>query len=465
MIRTAFLVEDEGDQVEEVSRVLKKNDFSVSVAADYNSALAQLENIAIELDLIILDRRIPQYAGADVLNAWGDSLLENALRLRPNSKIIVFTGYAEVDQTIRTLSNRGVTRYGQREISKVSLFEKEDAPSFEDEVELFSSVLRSLDDIEVVHASQEGFDSIVDVCTRRVALNINAYSVQVDVLTGGHSDSVVWRGHFVGAEGAIASVVMKLSPSSAAIYGGIAAQIGVDRVAAVTERYSDIRHGFEVCVMQNVNESAESLGKLLREGRLPSSNTVTDLLDELSSTPSITGVKTLEEVVRPLLAWNRVVELAARWGIDVPVPTRHITVEWASRHADLHVENILVQNGHAVIIDFDATCYASAMLDSLTLLLSTLAHSSNGDYAHLWPSADELASSFGSHELTFSASVQPLYEWVLGYKENGHATDREFWGLAFGYSMRQLKYADIIANDDVRPRVIALAKRASLELR
>lgn len=462
-MRNALLVEDDRDQVEEVKRVLTHHRFRVTVADCYTAGLDLLQNHGAEYDLVILDRRLPLDADGDVLNTWGDLLFDQSLVAAPNSRIIVFTGFAEVEQVLHAVTGRAKLSYAGSKLDKISVIRKMDAPAFEDEVGKMANIFRQLDDIDVVFDDIEASDAFIEDCTRRVALEYAALAVEIEVLDGGMSDARVWRARLRGLHGSIANLVIKTS-ASLSPRGGVADQISVDRVAAVTSRYTEFYEGVVVSVMQGVGEEAQSLGSLIRKEEVVDYNTVTTLLADIASLDFDETVKTFGEVTESILSWERLLKYASDFGITLPSQSMQLRVRWAARHGDLHSENILVDRGHAVLIDFDSSCYGTALLDSMTLLLSTLGHESFSSHSHFWPSAAELEHNFGGSDLVLSPNLQPLYAYVLQARTDTALSTREFWVLTLAYAVRQLKYEDVVSNSEVRERILALARRASLTL-
>lgn len=459
-MRTALLVEDDRDQIREVLRVLEGADFAVTVAANYADGSRLMREAEGSFDLIVLDRRIPEKDGEDVLNAWGDLLFEESLVHATDSKVIVFTGHAELAQVMKTMRNRSRLVFCGTELDRVGVYEKEDAPAFEDDVRSYASVLRSIDDIDVSFVNSDDFSSTLDMCARRVALEYEAVHASVQVLAGGFSDSQVWRCELYGKQGEIARIVVKVGKTDTAS-GGLADQLAASRVAAVTRRFEGFAKGHSVCVMQDVDSNATTFGSLIRGGSYTEVADVVALLREAQGVPTHSKVPSLDEVVEPLGTWDKLTDIADHWGITMPSRTMAIPVHWGARHGDLHAENILVAEGHAVLIDFDSRCAGSTLLDPVTLLLSTLGHSSFQDYVGKWPSVEDIEAHFGTPELTFPPGLKELYDLVLELRDSAIRSHREFWALSLAYCIRQLKYEDVTSNDAVLQRVLALASKAT----
>ena len=82
--------------------------------------------------------------------------------------------------------------------------------------------------------------------------------------------------------------------------------------------------------------------------------------------------------------------MADGFGISIPAGSLTATVNVGVRHGDLHPANVLIDNGVAVLIDFDSSGFASAAMDPVTALLSTLVHPDSPLRGDAWPDVGEI---------------------------------------------------------------------------
>ena len=181
-------------------------------------------------------------------------------------------------------------------------------------------------------------------------------------------------------------------------------------------------------------------------------------LDGVSETSQLLSVA---EICASLIGWDELRDVADGFGISIPAGSLTATVNVGVRHGDLHPANVLIDNGVAVLIDFDSSGFASAAMDPVTALLSTLVHPDSPLRGDAWPDVGEIEGSFGSQEFGSVHSHKAWFAAVAAWTGERSTSSREFWSLALAYSGRQLRYDDVLGDPAVRDRVIAVARKAA----
>ncbi len=93
MTEKVLLIDDEEDFLEIMSERMEARDMEVSTATSAGKALDRLEKE--DFDAIILDFRMPDMDGIEALKKIKDK--------RPNSQIILLTGYATVEKSVEAM--------------------------------------------------------------------------------------------------------------------------------------------------------------------------------------------------------------------------------------------------------------------------------------------------------------------------------------------------------------------------
>lgn len=169
---------------------------------------------------------------------------------------------------------------------------------------------------------------------------------------------------------------------------------------------------------------------------------------------------TVAELCESLIGWERLPELLGPFGIPTPAGTLSATTHIGPRHGDLHPGNILVDDGKAVLIDFDSETFAAGALDPITMLISTLVHPDSPIRGDAWPAAPEIALSFGTLDFGRGHPCEAWFRGVQGWIDECKTSPREYWALVLAYAARQLRFPDVVDDREVLDRVLAIAKRA-----
>jgi CheY-like chemotaxis protein len=99
-----MVVEDEEMLRFSISKILRKEGFTVIEAGDGSAAIDHLRDLTLDIDVMLLDMTIP---GVPSL-----SLMEAAARLRPSAKVVLTSAYSQdtVGQTGPSSQVKGFIR-------------------------------------------------------------------------------------------------------------------------------------------------------------------------------------------------------------------------------------------------------------------------------------------------------------------------------------------------------------------
>jgi len=100
---TLLLVDDEASILKSLSRLFRKEPYTIITAGSGHEALEKLAQAAESVSLIISDQRMPKMNGAE--------FLEKARVLSPNAMRFVLTGYADLDAVVDAVNKGRIHRY------------------------------------------------------------------------------------------------------------------------------------------------------------------------------------------------------------------------------------------------------------------------------------------------------------------------------------------------------------------
>lgn len=101
--RKVFVVDDEKNICENVSKILSKEKYEVVQAQSRDEALAKIEKN--RYDLVVLDLKIPGVQGMELLRAVKEK--------QPETRVIIITGYASIENA-KESARLGIVDYLQK---------------------------------------------------------------------------------------------------------------------------------------------------------------------------------------------------------------------------------------------------------------------------------------------------------------------------------------------------------------
>ncbi len=461
----AVLVEDDPQQTIVSQGVLAAAGFEVRNFEFLSPALEYLRDTTDLIDLFVLDRRLPMLPGDPATDELGDELLREIRESFADSRVIVFTGFATIRHVQESLQGSGqLPSRGESAIDRVTVLEKDQSVEFRQQVNEFRELLQELDNIEIRPGDPTRTLSESDKrLLRRVAFEYHAASVSATPLTGGLTDASVWRCDLSRPQGAIATVVAK-RVQTVAPPGGLSEMLPRVQTTSRIATLSGLVGGDFICVLQVAGIAPESLMAVLGSDPAQAVECAKSVWSALDGVPETSQLLSVAEICASLIDWDALREVVAAYGISIPAGSLTATVKVGVRHGDLHPANVLIDNGAAVLIDFDSSGFASAALDPVTVLLSTLVHPDSPLRGDVWPDVGEIEAFFGSHEFGSGHSHEAWFAASIGWIGDRSTSTREFWALVLAYAGRQLRYDDVLGDPAVRDRVVAIARKAATSL-
>lgn len=465
MVKRAILVEDDEQQAVFTTGVLRKAGFIVLAYKSAAEATAAIPGCSRPVDLVILDRRLPLEEGDEPVDEVGDELLDALLELLPDTPFVIFSGYTGVPHIQFATRERGVIPIGpaSRTVDRVTPFDKEQSIEFASHVAAIATKINELDDVEA-DCSLDGDESeaVTRRLLKRVAIEMGASSLTARALAGGLTGAPVWLCQLRSAGVPVGTVVVKQSPEIAQLPGaGLHTLLPGSFVAARVAVVVGMCDGRQAQVMQLAGNDARSLLDLLELAPGDAASHLRRISDVIQDSVTRTlSSLTVAELCAPLGNWETLHQRLESHGVTVPRGSLVVTTNHSPQHGDLHPGNILVSDGHPILIDFDSEVVGSSLLDPLTALLSPLFHAESPFRDRAWPTTIQCSALGAEGFFTDSPCegwMRGAWDWVQASK----TTERELWSLVMAYSGRQLKYPDVLADDRVKSRAVALARLGS----
>lgn len=457
-----ILVEDDPQQSEVSQGVLDSAGYTVHSFDSIAPARDHMHKSADLIDLFVLDRRLPVNSSQPATDEFGDELLKEIRSAHPDARIIVFTGYATIRHVQESLQGSGQlpTQDGQP-LDRVTVLEKHQSLEFKEQVEQFRQLLQLLENIEIITSPNDApLDALEKRVIRRLAFDYRAVSISVSSLTGGLTGASVWQCEIHRPEGRIATVVAKRGKSSRSP-GGLSELLPPANTTARVRTLSGLMAGEHLNVLQLAGESPSALMDVIAEKPARAVELVKPVWDALHGVSAQRTTLSVAEVCETLISWEQLSALLGTHGILAPAGSLVVTTQVGLRHGDLHPGNILIDNGRAVLIDFDSETFAAGALDPITMLISTLVHPDSPIRGAAWPDPAHIASTFATQEF---GRGHPCADWFGGVQDwiqECQTSEREYWALVLAYAGRQLRYRDVKEDGATVVRILAIARRAS----
>lgn len=461
----AILVEDEPSAAQFTTDALAAAGFDVVVYADALSAQEHVDSTADLIDLLVLDRRLPFRPGESPSDKVGDDLLTAMLLKHPDLAAIVFSGHTGFEHLQFATTERGVVSLGKDAFvfDRVRLFEKGQSLEFDEYVAKVHSALSALQDIQIIGIDPAELTAHNRRLLRRVAFEFGGSSIDARPLTGGLTDSPVWLCSIESHHGSMARVVAKRQIKTREP-GGFQNLCPAQITAGVVDTIRGFCGGFYVTIQQLVGSNPVPLLELIVTDEAAAVEATTSLRESLGQMSMGQRANvSIEEIAAPFASWSTVTERGARFGVNVPPGSRIAATRSAPRHGDLHPGNVLVADGHPVIIDFDSQTTGSQLVDVLALQLGPLFHPDSPLFGAAWPTIDQ-CELFGSEAFLEGCPAPDYFALLADWSDHSPTSAREHSALVLAYAVRQLKYPDVLANDLTRSRAIALARWAANRL-
>ena len=463
----AVLVEDDPEQVVVSLKVLQDEGFEVRVFDAAGPALDYMQRPPELVDLFVLDRRLPVQFGQPASDELGDELLGQIRRQFHHARIIVFTGFASIQQVQEAARGSGqLPSHLGESIDRVSVLQKSQSLEFRSQVRLLSSLLQSIDDIEIMSfgggslSMRPGHRRML----RRLAYHYGAVSLTVRSLGGGLTGAAVWLCEREGPQGSLGPVVVKQTRPDREPKAVLTELLPRTCVATRIDTVTGLMFGESLAVFQVAGASPVSLMELIATHPDRAVEVARPIGTALRAVPAQRRMLSLAELCAPIVDWSKLTDLLEQHHIAVPPDSLTVSAHVAVRHCDLHLGNLLEVDGQGVLIDFDDAAYAAGGIDPVTLLLSTLAHKDSPIRGAGWPDVTRIEADFGTREFgaghPCAAWFRDMHDWIM----QSCAGERERWGLILAYAGKQLKYSDVSGEPEVLTRVVAVARRASAEV-
>lgn len=459
----ALYVEDEvGEATDRFEREIAEAGFVVVRAHNAAEAQACLADVVASnglVDLVVLDRKLPEQDGDRAVESTGDSLFQAVEANFPDSPIIVLTGYSDEDFALLVLQRRNALDIGQEDLTqRVVHFKKSQSLEFRRQLRAIGAALRETEDVAL-----EG--PVAAQPTRRVLKRVGQLfggaEVNARPAVGGLSDAAVWICAVVARDGrALTSVVVKTGAfGDARPSGGFMASVPPANAAQPIHLISGACGGACGHVAPLAGAESVSLADLLASDEPRAVDAVARVVAVLDGVDSATTSLPLQDFVAPLIDWARAEQVAVGLAIELPSPDLPIPTHRGCLHGDLHPGNVLLVEERPVFIDFDRQRVGSLILDGISLALGAVFNKAGPMRDRVPTVVDVEAAVCGEQGASAWVSACAASWSVRGFGQ------RERWAGVLAYALRQLKYTDVLDDADCRALAVGLARRASEVLR
>lgn len=460
----AVLVDDDPQQLLEASEAIREAGFDLQTFTDAKSMLDFLDGEHQFIDLFVLDRKLPMKDGETKSDELGDALFERVKSEYPDARILVFSGYTDFDHAQALMEGVGfLFDQGGVQINRVTVMKKSQFDRFERHLAELRAVLRAFEMIEVIPES--ALDMVEKRVLRRVGYFYGGTALRARELAGGLTSAKVWMCEITTPNGPIGTVVAKQGKTFPAP-GGLQDLLPREYIARRVETISGLMDGKVISILQIAGQTPVPLMDLIGTDDLLASEQMDKLaarLDSVERSPQ-TSLQ-LAQIVSQIEPWEDVVRRLEQFGIPAPPGDLWVTTSSVMTHGDLHAGNVLICENDPVLIDSDGNLFAAALVDPLTMLMSILAHPHSKLAIEKWPTPEQIESDFGESGFGAESAAPVWFATLHRWIDARSSSPREFWSVALAYAGRQLQFDDVLANEVVRERVIAIGAKASAFLR
>lgn len=451
-----LVVEDDPDYLKVLRHALTQiGDVEIEAARSRDSARTILENAVF--DVVLCDLKIPtEDDGLDKEIEHGIAVVTRARSVLPGTLVLVHSAHTHKEMIrnhLREAPRKDLTGRGQEE-SLVDFIDKGNLPECVERIGQYKEQIEELSEIAVgtgvAHIElSEHEGRLLRIFARRQEGSV----VRVSELGGGMSAARVFGIQVRGSQGEMQGLA-------------VAKVADLQKIQNEEDNYREfvaplLRNRTYATLIDRVKGGAGHLGALfygISEGS-------TSLLSVLNDSP---------ERVYDILGYLQ--EELARWHEERPTDHVQISrirqrvvsdddmarladshlggIDWQNfesqeiqfrrviQHGDLHGENILVEEGRPLLIDFGEIHSGVASLDPLTLELSLLFHPEGREISGSWPSAENAETWHRLDEYISGCPVENFVracrEWAFDVQEN----DRAIYANLYVHAVRQLQYSD-----------------------
>lgn len=460
----ALVVDDDPQQTQEVEQSLDEAGFEVIIKSNAEAALqfAAAGGLA-SIDLCVLDRKLPSGRNDQPADGVGDDLFQRLSSQLESVRVIVFSGFTNFEHAQLIAASGGqILPQTDYATARITVLKKSQFEIFDKQVRDYMEILARLDDIELETDSDPSPPE--KRMLRRIGFRYGASTVRAQRLTGGLTSASVWRCDMYG-DGTHLSRVVAKSGSKYVPAGGLQELLPPGTVAARTGIVDDLTGGTKVSLMQVAGDDIRSLLSMVEDDPGAAANALDRVAEDFDGLDRTPRRVSLAELVAPLIDWSDAQALVPPHGIALPSGSMWVSSSYMYSHGDLHPGNVLVSTEGATVIDCDNQGVASALLDPITSLLSTGVHPDSPIRGSRWIHPTAIAETLGTKKfgsgLNSSVFLQHAMEWV----GRRRTSSREFWGLAFGYASRQLRYPNLVAEPHILGIILAILRTSSEALR
>lgn len=459
----AILIEDEPSSAVATTDALASVGFEVAVYHDAVSALeASPEGL---IDLLVLDRRLPRRVGEAPTEGTGDELLTAMLSKYPDVTTVVFSGHTSFEHHQFVTANRGVVsmKGGQLLIDRVRVFQKGQSLEFDAHVATIHAALSQLEDIQIT-CDEPGTLALYDKrLLRRVAFELDGTVIEAAPLAGGLTDSPVWLCRVHSESSPTAQVVAKRQRRTRDS-GGFQSVCPAYLTAGTIAVAAGFCGGFVVTIQQLAGVDPIPLLELVRSDPERAGIIFASLKSGLDAMPSGQPANLpIADIADPFEHWDTVRQRAADFSIDVPPGSRIATTVRSPQHGDLHPANVLAAGESPVIIDFDSQTVGSELIDAVALYLGPIFHRDSPIRYEAWPDPAQCTQLLDA-EFLEGCPAPEYFRPVQSWLRERQRSPRELYAILLAFTVRQLRYEDVVTDAAARDRAIAIVRWASAQL-
>ena len=470
-----LFVEDEEDWLDEVSAELVSLGSSVSVvpARSSASAVALIEDVGEEFDLIICDLRIPPSDGGLAIDEnQGLFVQARAREIRPGVPCMFLTGYATAKNIRESLSlgeNKDI--FGTRQqVPMVVHFSKEELPEAIAWTSEFVAHRHDLSDIVVDQEAKMMIPDHVELGLRIFARRNDGSAVHIEPLGGGLSGAQTYRATVNSRAGVRALVFAKFDGRSAILreiehYNRcLPTLLGPNTFASHADEITAGLGSNGAVFYQLLTGFDRSLFDLIADDDAVAGAAVAKLHQKVEPwlTAKENGSVRIRDFRREAVPDLVLVEYQAELGDDNRAfEESGAAVSTCYQHGDLHGANILVDSlGEPLMIDFGNLGPAPACLDPIVLELSLLFHPQGRETIGDWATAEIAEQWFDVERWAATSPVPEFVRACRSWASAAATSEFELICVAYREALRQLKYPD--TRKDLAIAIANSARRAGL---